>query len=65
VVKEKPMGKNTKDGLSAVLVVWVSAFLTMAFLLAPEQRELLTGAGISNASMVFIWFFKKANSTDG
>ena len=64
MVKEKPMGKNTKDGLSAVLVVWVSAFLTMAFLLAPEQRELLTGAVISNASMVFIWFFKKANSTD-
>lgn len=50
---------KTANLLAAFLVVWVSGFLTLAFCIAQEFRELIIGATIAAANSIYIWFFRR------
>ena len=55
---------KTANLLAAFLVIWVSGFLTLAFVLAPEFRELMIGATIAAANSIYIWFFRRRTTEE-
>jgi hypothetical protein len=55
---------KTANLLAAFLVVWVSGFLTLAFCIAPEFRELIIGATIAAANSIYIWFFRRRTAEE-
>ena len=50
---------KTANLLAAFLVIWVSLFLSICFVIAPEFRELIIGATIACANSIYVWFFRR------
>ena len=55
---------KTANLLACFLVIWVSGFLTLAFVIAPEFRELSIGATIAAANSIYIWFFRRRTTEE-
>jgi hypothetical protein len=50
---------KTANLLAGFLVIWISMFLTLAFVIATEFREMIIGATIAAANSIYIWFFRR------